>query len=137
MIDGHPTPRISAVELAVDLHAIRVIATHNYQQCITAIWRGYYTIQYHDDGRLSFRPYERLHSQRFIDHFDPERMKGVFLWLCINSQFHCTKTSTICFLHYYLLFSIQLLSTTLIRLLASAFPKGFYTHLLSDFFLME
>jgi len=70
---------MSAVELAVDLHAIPVIATHNYQQCITAIWRGYYTIQYHDDGRLSFRPYEHILSQHFIDHFDPERMKGAFV----------------------------------------------------------
>ena len=75
-MDGNPTPRISAIELAVDLHAVKVIGTHNYQQCITAIWRGYYTIQYHDDGRLSFRQYEHQLSTRFMDHFDPERMKG-------------------------------------------------------------
>ena len=67
---------MSAVELAIDIHAIRVIATNNFQRCIKAIWGGYYTIQYHDDGRLAFGQYQYLLSQRFIDHFDPQRMKG-------------------------------------------------------------
>ena len=67
---------MSAVELAVDLHAIRVIATNNYQQCIRAIWRGYYTIQYDDEGCLAFAQYSGLLSRRFVDHFDPQRMKG-------------------------------------------------------------
>ena len=77
-MDGKQIPRISAIELAADLHAVKIIATHNYQQCITAIWRGYYTIQYHDDGRLSFRQYEHHLSSRFTDHYDAERMKGTF-----------------------------------------------------------
>jgi hypothetical protein len=68
---------MSAVELAMDTHAIRVIATNNYQHCITAIWRGYYTIQYDDEGRLAFGQYENLLSKRCIDHFDPQRMKGI------------------------------------------------------------
>lgn len=67
---------MSAIELAIDIHAIRVIATHNYQQCIQAIWSGYYTIQYDDEGRLAFGRYQPLLSRRFIDHFDPQRMKG-------------------------------------------------------------
>jgi hypothetical protein len=81
VINGSPTPRTSAVELAIDLHAVRVIATYNYQHCITAIWRGYYTIQYHDDGRLSFMQYEHLLSGSFSDHFDPTRMNGAFFFL--------------------------------------------------------
>jgi hypothetical protein len=80
--EGKPTPPTSAVELAVDLHAVKVIATHNYQECITAIWRGYYTIQYNDDGTLAFGQYENLLSRRFRDHFDVQRIKGAFNSKC-------------------------------------------------------
>lgn len=82
---------MSVVELAIDIHAIRVIATNNYQQCITAIWRGYYTIQYDDEGRLAFGPYQHLLSRRFIDHFDPQRMKGT-LSLSFNSSSVLSKS---------------------------------------------
>ena len=74
--DGSHIPPMSAVELAIDTHAIRVIATNNYQHCISAIWRGYYTIQYDDEGRLAFGQYGNLLSRRWTDHFDPQRMKG-------------------------------------------------------------
>jgi hypothetical protein len=40
---------MSAVELAIYTHAIRVIATNNYRHCIRAIWGGYYMIQYDDE----------------------------------------------------------------------------------------
>ena len=74
---------MSAVELAIDIHAIRVIATNNYQRCIKAIWRGYYTIQYDDEGRLAFGQYQHLLSPHFIDHFDPQRMKGTLSLLML------------------------------------------------------
>jgi hypothetical protein len=66
----------SAVEMAIDFHAIRVINAHNFQRCIIALWRGYYHIQYYYDDRLIVGPYRYLTSQRFRDHFDTERIKG-------------------------------------------------------------
>jgi hypothetical protein len=76
---GKPTDPTSAVEFAVDLHAITVIAANNYQRCITALWRGYYNVQYYDDDRLIFGEYKYLTSTRFSDHFDTQRIKGTRL----------------------------------------------------------
>lgn len=80
---------MSAVELAIDVHAIRVIATNNYQQCIRAIWHGFYTVQHNDGGRLAFAEYPLLLSRRILDHFDPQRMKGT------HSQPHSDGSSAI------------------------------------------
>ena len=77
MQNGKPTNPVSAVEFAVDLHAIQVIAANNYQRCITALWRGYYNVQYFQDGRLTFGEYEYLTSRNFSDHFDTQRIKGL------------------------------------------------------------
>lgn len=74
--NGERSRPMSAVELAIDVHAIRVIATNNYQKCIKAIWKGYYTIQYDEDGRLSFQQYPYLLSRRIMAHLDTERLKG-------------------------------------------------------------
>lgn len=74
--NGKPTDPVSAVEFAVDLHAISVIAANNYQRCITALWRGYYNVQYSEDDRLIFGEYEYLASRSFLDHFDTQRIKG-------------------------------------------------------------
>jgi hypothetical protein len=74
--NGNPTDPVSAVEFAVDLHATTVIAASNYQRCITALWRGYYNVQYYDDDRLTFGEYEYLTSRKFSDHFDTQRIKG-------------------------------------------------------------
>src|SRR5271170_2914437 len=76
MQNGKPTDPVSAVEFAVDLHATTVIAASNYQRCITALWRGYYNVQYYDDDRLTFGEYEYLTSRKFSDHFDTQRIKG-------------------------------------------------------------
>src|SRR5208282_3163089 len=77
MQNGKPTDPVSAVEFAVDLHATAVIAASNYQRCITALWRGYYNVQYSDDDRLTFGEYEYLTSRKFSDHFDSQRIKGI------------------------------------------------------------
>jgi hypothetical protein len=74
--DGEPTDPTSAVELAVDLHATRVIAASNFQKCINALWRGFYNVQYTEDNALAFAEYRYLMSQRFKDHFDTQRIKG-------------------------------------------------------------
>jgi len=79
ILDGSPTTPASAVELAVDSHAIHVINAHNFQRCINALWRGYYHIQYYEDDRLIVGPYRYLTSRNFRDHFDTERMRGMFL----------------------------------------------------------
>lgn len=78
MQNGKPTDPVSAVEFAVDLHATQVIAASNYQRCITALWRGYYNVQYYEDDRLAFGEYEYLTSRNFSDHFDTQRIKGSF-----------------------------------------------------------
>lgn len=79
-MNGERSTPTSAVELAVDLHAVRVIATHNFQRCITALWKGYYHIKYYGGAhsRLLFAPYPNLMSPSFLAHFDPQRMKGVY-----------------------------------------------------------
>jgi hypothetical protein len=79
MQNGQPTDPVSAVEFAVDLHATQVIAANNYQRCITALWRGYYNVQYFHDDQLAFGEYENLTSRNFSDHFDTQRIKGHFL----------------------------------------------------------
>ena len=77
--NGKATDPVSAIEFAVDLHATNVISANNYQRCITALWRGYYNIQYSEDDRLIFAEYEHLKSRRFADHFDIQRIKGTDL----------------------------------------------------------
>jgi hypothetical protein len=81
VVNGEKTTPTSAVELAVDLHAVRVIATHNFQRCLNAIWRGYFLLQYYGgaNARLVFAPYPNLMSPSFIAHFDPQRMKGAYV----------------------------------------------------------
>jgi hypothetical protein len=74
--DGGVTVPTSAVELAIDIHAIRVINAHNFQRCITALWRGFYHVQYYEDDRLIVGPYRHITSQHFRDHFDTQRIKG-------------------------------------------------------------
>lgn len=76
LLNGRATSPTSAVELAVDFHAIRVINAHNFQRCINALWRGYYHIQYYEDSRLIVGPYRYLISRHFRDHFDAQRIKG-------------------------------------------------------------
>jgi hypothetical protein len=77
LLNGGVTNPTSAVELAVDFHAIRVINAHNFQRCIIALWRGYYHIQYYEDSRLIVGPYKHLISRHFRDHFDTQRIKGI------------------------------------------------------------
>lgn len=76
MENGSPSDPVSAIEFAVDLHATAVISANNYQRCITALWRGYYNVQYSEDDRLIFDEYEYLNSRRWLDHFDIQRIKG-------------------------------------------------------------
>jgi hypothetical protein len=77
MQNGNATVPTSAVELAVDFHVIRVIAATNFQRCVNALWRGYYSIQYYNDNRLIVGQYKYLTSQRFRQHFDTQRVKGI------------------------------------------------------------
>lgn len=79
MQNHEPTDPTSAVELAVDLHATEVIAANNYQRCITALWTGYYNVQYSEDDQLAFGEYKYLTSHEFKDHFDIQRIKGTTL----------------------------------------------------------
>jgi hypothetical protein len=87
LLDGEQTNPTSAVELAVDFHAIHVINAHNFQRCITALWRGYYHIQYYGDDRVVVGPYKNLTSRHFRDHFEIERIKGTTPLLILRCFF--------------------------------------------------
>jgi hypothetical protein len=64
---------MSAIELTIGTHVVRVIVTNNFQGCVTVIRSGCYTLQHHDEARLAFGQYQHLLSRR---HFDPWGMKG-------------------------------------------------------------
>ena len=87
MQNGKPTDPTSAVEFAVDLHATEVVSANNFQRCISALWMGYYNVQYYEDDRLTFGQYEHLTSRDFSDHFDTQRIKG-------NAHIRCAHRST-------------------------------------------
>lgn len=70
---GEETRAANAIELAVDLHAVRVIGSSGYQKCIQYLWRGW--LVQDDDDTSKFVPYEHKTNTNFWDHFDPDRMR--------------------------------------------------------------
>ncbi|WPK26441.1 hypothetical protein PUMCH_003795 [Australozyma saopauloensis] len=70
--DGNSEP-VSALELAVDMHSTIVIGSSGYQRCIKWLWRGW-IVQSAKDPHL-YVLYEGVASPRFLDHFDPARVK--------------------------------------------------------------
>ncbi|OLL25622.1 Eukaryotic translation initiation factor 2 subunit alpha [Neolecta irregularis DAH-3] len=76
VIHGNRTTEpLNAIELAIDIRAIRVISSGPFQQCMLSLWRGYYQTYYGPQGQQEYRPYEKLISTKFSDHWDPHRMK--------------------------------------------------------------
>ena len=74
LINGEETEPANAIERAVDLHALRVIASAGYQKCINYLWRGW-LIQ--DDSYPSnFIQWKDKANTKFWDHFDPDRMRA-------------------------------------------------------------
>ncbi|KXL49513.1 hypothetical protein M433DRAFT_454257 [Acidomyces richmondensis BFW] len=73
IVDDQDTKPANAIETAVDLHAVRVIASSGYQKCINYLWRGW-LIQDEDDPS-QFIDYKLKTDTRYLSHFDPDRMR--------------------------------------------------------------
>jgi hypothetical protein len=73
VVDGEDTKPTNAIEKAVDLHAVVVIGSSGYQKCVNHLWRGW-LIQDEDDPSR-FVDYKGKTSTRYLDHFDPDRMR--------------------------------------------------------------
>ncbi|CCD23438.1 Yvc1p NDAI_0B04040 [Naumovozyma dairenensis CBS 421] len=64
---------MNAVELATDLHCIIVIGSSGFQRCLKWVWRGWILQNYRDP--TMFIKDEKISSMKFMDHFNPERIK--------------------------------------------------------------
>src|SRR5579862_7173815 len=60
--NGKHTVPTSVVERAVDFDMIHVLGSHNFQRCISAIWRGNVQIQYFEDNSHIAIPYRHIAS---------------------------------------------------------------------------
>ncbi|KAI8626593.1 hypothetical protein F5Y19DRAFT_466378 [Xylariaceae sp. FL1651] len=74
VVDGEPTPPVNVIEMAVDLHALRVIGSSGYQKCISYLWKGW-LVQDEDDP-ASFIDYKDRDNTSFWLHLDPDRMRA-------------------------------------------------------------
>lgn len=63
----------STVELAVDAHITRVIASGPYNNAMQKIWSGDYLVKYAEDESLQFSPTSHQHKSGFAEHFRVSR----------------------------------------------------------------
>lgn len=73
VVDGQETKPANAIEKAVDLHAVRVIASSGYQKCISYLWRGW--LVQDDDDPSRFVDYKLKTDTSYWSHLDPDRMR--------------------------------------------------------------
>lgn len=71
---GETTPALNVIEKAVDLHALRVIASSGYQKCISWLWRGWLVQDENDPA--NFVDYKDKDNTSFWVHLDPDRMRA-------------------------------------------------------------
>lgn len=74
VVNGEDTLPANAIERAVDLHALRVIASSGYQKCISYLWRGWLVQDDEDPSR--FIDYKEKTNPNYWVHFDPDRMRA-------------------------------------------------------------
>lgn len=72
IVNGEQTNVANAIERAVDLHALRVIASSGYQKTVQYLWKGW-LFQAQDD-HTRFVDYEEKANANYIVHVDPHRM---------------------------------------------------------------
>ncbi|KAK6507550.1 hypothetical protein TWF481_005980 [Arthrobotrys musiformis] len=72
--NGERTDPMSAVERAVDLHALEVIGSSGYQKCIKYLWNGWIIQDEHDPTQFVF--YNKLTSVNYWNHVHPDRLKA-------------------------------------------------------------
>ncbi|KAF3106404.1 hypothetical protein TWF569_005174 [Orbilia oligospora] len=68
------TDPMSAVERAVDLHALNVIGSSGYQKCIKYLWNGWIIQDELDPTQFVF--YDKLTSVNYWNHVHPDRLKA-------------------------------------------------------------
>jgi len=64
----------NAIERSVDLHALTLISSEEYQKCINYLWRGW-IIQDPNNG-TQFIPYEHVADPSWSTHFDHDRLRA-------------------------------------------------------------
>ncbi|KAI1266903.1 hypothetical protein F5Y18DRAFT_380869 [Xylariaceae sp. FL1019] len=74
VVNNETTIPVNVIELAVDLHALRVIGSSGYQKCISYLWKGW-LVQDEDDP-ASFVEYKDRDNTTFWPHLDPDRMRA-------------------------------------------------------------
>lgn len=74
IVDNESTPPTNVIEMACDLHALRVIGSAGYQKCISYLWKGW-LVQDEDDP-ATFVDYEERDNPSFWVHLDPNRMRA-------------------------------------------------------------
>jgi hypothetical protein len=74
MVDGHATAPTNVIEKAVDMHALRIIASSGYQKCINYLWRGWLVQDENDPA--SFVDYKDKANTSYVAHLDPDRMRA-------------------------------------------------------------
>jgi len=72
--NGHKTDSMSAIERAVDLHALEVIGSSGYQKCIKYLWNGWMIQDESDPTQFVF--YRHLTSVNYWTHVHPDRLKA-------------------------------------------------------------
>ncbi|KAF3160919.1 hypothetical protein TWF788_002828 [Orbilia oligospora] len=68
------TDPMSAVERAVDLHALDIIGSSGYQKCIKYLWNGWIIQDELDPTQFVF--YDKLTSVNYWNHVHPDRLKA-------------------------------------------------------------
>lgn len=66
---GRESDPKSLVELAVDVHITRVIASGPYNSAMQKIWNGEYLVKYAEDESLQFSPADFRHKAGITGHF--------------------------------------------------------------------
>ncbi|RVD89800.1 uncharacterized protein DFL_000792 [Arthrobotrys flagrans] len=72
--NSETTDPMSAVERAVDLHALEVIGSSGYQKCIKYLWNGWMIQDEFDPTQFVF--YDKLTSVNYWNHVHPDRLKA-------------------------------------------------------------
>lgn len=67
LVDGTPTPATNVIEKAVDLHALRVIGSSGYQQCISHLWKGWLVQDENDPASFVDVRKSQLSSSRRVE----------------------------------------------------------------------
>ncbi|KAK6512870.1 hypothetical protein TWF506_009034 [Arthrobotrys conoides] len=72
--NSETTDPMSAVERAVDLHALDIIGSSGYQKCIKYLWNGWIIQDEFDPTQFVF--YKKLTSVNYWNHVHPDRLKA-------------------------------------------------------------